>query len=134
MGGRRSRGPPGSCATGQLIVDPGVRLLETVTQRDRRLPAVDAVEHRVVGVATAYALGSGQVVILGHRDAGDVLEDADHLVDRDELGRAEVDRLDVVTGEDLLAAADAVVDVHEAAALLAVTPDVDRVVAAQLRL
>src|SRR4051812_41669898 len=123
-----------SAARAQLVVDPGVGRLETGVQGDRRLPAVDLAEHRVVAVATAYALRSRQVVGLLDRDAGNFLDDRDHLVDGDQLGGAEVDRLDVRAGEDLLGATYAVVDVHEAAGLLAVAPDVDRVIAAQLRL
>ena len=78
---------------GQLVVDPGVRLLEPGGERRARLPAESLADERVVGVAAAHALGRIEVVAPLEPHAGDLLDDVDELVDRHELGGAEVDRL-----------------------------------------
>src|SRR5690606_14681311 len=63
-------------AAGQdLVVDPGVGLLETGAQRDRRFPTELLENHRVVAVPAPDPLGCGEVVAAGHRDAGDVGDD-----------------------------------------------------------
>ena len=90
-------------------------------------------DQRVVAVAAADALGRGEVVVPRQRDAGDPLDDVDEFVDRDQLLGADVERLPDVAGGEPQRAVHAVVDVGEAARLLAVAPDLDLVVAAQDR-
>ena len=67
-------------------------------------------------------------------DTGDLRHDVHELVDAHELTAAEVDRVLDAAVQDRLGAVDAVVDVHEAAGLLPVAPDLDLVVAAHLGL
>src|SRR6266508_1327826 len=81
------------CGHGQLVVDPPVGALEPVLERNRRLPAEQLADERVVAVPAADALGLGQVVPPLELDAGDLLDDVDEAVDRDQLGAADVDRL-----------------------------------------
>ena len=58
-------------------------------------------------------------------DARDILDHVHQAVDRDEFVRAQVDRLLDLAVHDLENAFHAIVDVHEAAGLLAVAPDFD---------
>src|SRR6478609_5804257 len=73
-----------------LIVDPAVVLLEAFAQRRAGLPAEQFEDPRVVGVAAAHTLRCVEEVVAGELDARDVLDDVDHLVDRDEFARADV--------------------------------------------
>src|SRR5207253_1525498 len=66
-------------------------------------------------------------------DAGNVFDDVDELIDRDELVAADVERLATVAGHQPVRALEAVVDVHEASRLLAVAPHIDVASARQLR-
>src|SRR5262249_11274317 len=91
-------------------------------------------DHRVVGVPPANALRRIEVVASLQAEAGDLLDDADELVDRDELRRAQVDRVDDVADHDLRRSVEAVVDIPEAPGLLAASPDLDLVAAGKLRL
>ncbi|MCK7531980.1 MAG: hypothetical protein MZV63_13635 [Marinilabiliales bacterium] len=68
-----------------LLLDPGVGLGQPLAERRRRLPAQDAPDHRVVGVAAADAQRLRQVVAALDLDAGDLLDHRQELVDRDQL-------------------------------------------------
>ena len=129
----RRRVAPHPCA-GDLVVDPAIGLLHAVAKRDARRPAETLHDQRVVAVAAVDALRGGQVVSALQFDAGNVFDDVHQLVDRDRLVAAEIERLDDVAGHDHLGALEAVVDVHEAARLLAGAPDLDLVTARQLGL
>src|SRR3954452_15518014 len=60
-----------------LVVDPAVRLLEPVAQRDAGLPTEALEDQRVVRVAAADALGRVELVAAVELDAGDLLSDGD---------------------------------------------------------
>ena len=79
-------------------------------------------------------LGGVQLVPPLERDPRDSLDDVDELVDRHELGRAEVDRVGDLRFDQPKDAIDRVVDVREASRLFAVAPDLDRVRAVELGL
>ena len=106
-------------------IDPVVGLLHAVTQANAGGPTQVLNDLGVVAVAAIHAFGSGEVVIVLELDAGDVFDHVVETFDRGQLVGTEIDRLEDVAvgdGEDSL---DAVVDVHEAAGLLAVAPDFD---------
>src|SRR5262249_56285271 len=88
-------------------------------------------DERVVAVGPADALGGVGAVLPLELHAGDALDDVDEVVDGDELIAADVDRIAHVAGRQPQRAVQAVVDVGEAAGLLAVAPDLDRVVAGE---
>src|SRR4051812_1420041 len=85
-----------------LVIDPGIGLGEPISEGDGWLPAVDLADQGVVGVAAPDALRSIELVVALTADAGDLLDDVDELVDRDQLGAAQIDRLGAVTPEDHL--------------------------------
>ena len=65
-----------------------------------RLPAELPLDHGVVAVAAAHALGGVELVVPLELDAGDPLDHVHQLVDGDQLAAAEVDRLgDVAVGD-----------------------------------
>src|SRR5215218_4766348 len=130
----RCDGPTRAFGCRQLVVDPGERLLQANCERRAGLPAEALEYQRVVRIPAADALRSVEVVAPLQLHARDVLDDVDELVDRDELGRAEVDRLADVALHNLRRAVQAVVDVHEAPRLLPVAPDLDLVAAGELGL
>ena len=88
-------------------------------------------DERVVAVAAGHAAGGVEVVGALEFDAADVLGQGDQVVDGDQLAGAQVDRGgDELLGvHDLVDAVEAVVDIHEAAGLVAVAPDDDPVAA-----
>src|SRR5262249_35090600 len=110
-----------------LLEDPGVGAAHAFAQREARLPAEPLLDQRVVAVAPVDALRRAQVVAPRELHARDLLHHVHQLFDGDELARAEVDRLVDVAVHDLADAEHAVVDVHEAAELLARAPDLDLV-------
>jgi len=69
-----------------------------------------------------------------YKSARDLLDDPDEFIDRDHLLAPEVDRLFDRRVHDPLGSLDAVVDVHEAAGLLAISPDLDLVPTGELGL
>ena len=74
-----------------------------------------------------------EVVVSLELHPGDLLDDIDQLIDGDQFVAAEIERLDDVTlGHEHDRAPGAVVDVHEAARLFAVAPDLDLVLAGSL--
>src|SRR5215213_3248271 len=77
----------------QLVVDPGERLLQADCERRGGLPAEALEDERVVRIPAANAFRRVEVVAPLQLYPRDVLDDVDELVDRDELGRAEVDRV-----------------------------------------
>src|ERR1700745_2222928 len=77
----------------QLVVDPCVRPLQANGERGARLPRQLLLDQRIVRVASADAFWSVEVVVPPQPHAGDLLDGVDELVDRDELTRADVDRL-----------------------------------------
>src|SRR4051812_24968147 len=62
-------------------------------------------------------------------DSSDIFHDIHKLVDRDHLAGTEIDGVRNIGRHDPLDAIDAVIDVHEAAGLIAVAPDIDLMLA-----
>src|SRR5207245_11394861 len=86
----------------------------------------------IVAVAAVHSLGGIELVLALQLDAGDVLNEIHQAVDRHQLAGAEVDRLLDPAVHDPIDATDAVIDVHEAARLVALAPDLNLVVATKL--
>src|SRR5215467_11655710 len=116
-----------------LIVNPSVGLFQPRTQRGVRFPPEIFLNERVVAVTAVYPFGRAQVVASLELDTGKVLGQVDQLVDGNGFARAEVDRFDDLRRHDLVDPLYAVVDKHEAAGLIARTPDLDFVLSANLR-
>src|SRR5215211_9477431 len=116
----------------QLVVGPGVGLLHADRKRCGRLPAETFEDERVVRVAPANAFWRVEVVPALQPHPSDLLDRVDELVDADELGRAEVDRIEDVAPHDHRCSQEAVLDVHEAPRLLPVSPDLDLVAPGEL--
>src|SRR3954452_23145509 len=97
---RRECAPGDARGCRELVVDPRVRPLHALRERGARLPVEPLLDARVVGVPTADALRRIEVVAAVQPNPGDLLDDVDQLVDRHELGGAEVDRVDDVARHD----------------------------------
>src|SRR5271155_829410 len=108
-----------------LAFDPFIGLVHAVFQANRRLPAEILEDLRVVAVATIHALGSVELILPFQRYARNLFHHIYNLIDGDEFTAAKIDRLMNVALENGLCAFRAVIDVHEAACLLAVAPDLD---------
>src|SRR5215467_7638345 len=108
-----------------LLADPAVSLLHAVPQTNRGSPAELLLDQRVLAAASADSLRGGEVVPAFELPARDVFDDVDQLVDRDQFVTPDVDRFDDIAGDQLPRAINAVVDVHEAAGLLAIPPHFD---------
>src|SRR4030095_11538785 len=100
-----------------LIVDPGVRLLDTGSERYRGLPAEALQNHAVVAAAAIHSGGSVEPVGAPQTDAGDLFDHVDQPVDGHRLARAEVERY-------------VHLDAHQRAPLPAVAGDFDVLIAA----
>src|SRR5947209_15022269 len=100
-----------------LLVNPAVRLLEAVLERDRRLPPELFPDQRVVAVPPAHPLRRREDVLTLELDPCDALDDVDEAVDGHELRRPEIDRLRELALQEPEEALDRVVDVREAARL-----------------
>src|SRR5579872_22187 len=106
-----------------LVVDPAISLFQTDPQRNARLPTQVLLDLGVVAVAAVHTLRSGKIVNAFELRTGDLFRNIDQLVDRHHLRRSQVERFNHVRVHDHLRALEAIVDVHEAARLVAVTPD-----------
>src|SRR5450631_2288202 len=82
---------PARLARGVLLADPGIGGGHACPQRRPGLPAEDVLDEGVVAVPAGHALWRTEVIRTGQADPGDLLDDRDQLVDRDELARTEVD-------------------------------------------
>ena len=108
-----------------LISDPVVGDREAFLQGDAGRPAQFSLDQGVVAVATSHALWGTEVVLAVQLDAGEPLGQIDQLVDGHQFVAAEIQGFGDVRLCDTDRALDAVVDVHEAAGLFAVAPDLD---------
>ena len=119
-----------------LFLDPRVGFRQALVQGCGRLPVENFLDEGVVGVAAGHALRRVQVVFAVHLHAGDLFDLGQQFVDGNQFAGAEVDRRgdQVVAVHDLVNALHAVVNIHEAAGLLAVAPDRDVLLAGVHRL
>src|SRR5688572_29861233 len=118
----------------ELIIDPGVRALHAVAQARAGLPVEVAADERVVAIAAVDAPGGVELVATLKPNAGDLFDHVDQAVDRHQLVGSEVDGLLDRAVQDAVDAMKAIVDIHEAAGLLAVAPDLNFVIAGELGL
>ena len=112
-----------------FIMNPAISAFESVAQTCGRFPVENLLDQRVVAVAAVHAFGRGEIVTAFQFHPGDLFHDVDQLIDRDQLAAAEIERLDEIAVHDHLRSLHAIVDLHEAARLMAVAPDFDFVFA-----
>src|SRR3712207_4607796 len=106
----------------ELAGNPVVRDLQSIFERDRRLPLQHFAQTRVVAVATANALGLRDVVAFADALARDLRDDVYKLVDRDHPILPEVDRLSMMALHQAIDTFDTIVDVAVGTRLLSVAP------------
>src|SRR5271166_1402059 len=106
-----------------LIVDPTVGFFHSVPQLRGRLPMKYAPNHTVIAISPVHSPGCRQIIGALKLYACDLLNDVDQLINRDQLVATQVYRVNKIAVEDHLGPFNAVVDVHEAACLVSVTPD-----------
>src|SRR5688500_14796797 len=116
-----------------FAVDPAVRFFHPVAQRNRRRPTELALDQRVIAIAAADALRRIELVPALELDARDLLHDVDESIDRHQLVASQIERVGDVACHDRVRAKEAIVDVHEAARLFAVAPDLDLAGSIELR-
>merc|ERR1719454_1076727 len=107
-----------------LNVDPVEGVLEALAQRGLRRPPKHLLDQRVVRVAAAHALGAGDVLD-GQFATLKTEDDVGHLVHRDHLVGADVERLLVVGDHQSEDTLHAVVNVAEGARLHAIAPHLE---------
>src|SRR5581483_1535861 len=117
-----------------LIVNPAVGLLHSVPEFRGGFPAKKLFDERIVAVAAFDSLGRTQVVTPLELDSRDVLHHVDQLVDRNQLAAAKVERFENIARQDRLRPMNAVIDIHETARLMAVSPNLDLVLPGKLGL
>src|SRR5437763_4764716 len=110
---------------GQLVVNPAVSFFQAVAKADGRLPTHEVANFRVVAVATVDTFGRLQIVNALEFHAGNFFHQIDQAIDRDQLVAANVERTGDGTLHHQERAFEAIIDVHEAARLLTVAPDLD---------
>src|ERR1700739_609045 len=108
-----------------FFLDPLVSFLKAIPESDRRLPTQVLEDFGVVAVAPIDTLGGVQLVTKLQLHARDVFNNVDKLIDGDEFIRPKVQRLADIAFRDCPGPLGAVIDVHEAAGLMAVAPDLD---------
>src|SRR5262245_43445972 len=109
----------------QLVINPGVGFFQAFAQAYRRGPADFTPDLGVIGIAATHALRSVQLVAAFQLYAGDVFQNGNHLVDGHQLVAAQIQRFTAFALQDAERAFHAIVDIHEAAGLFAVAPDID---------
>src|SRR6266567_8799507 len=116
-------------ALDHLAVNPLISFLQPVAEPNAGSPSQILPDQRIVAIAAIDPLGRLQIVSAFELDARDVLHDVNQPVDRDNLAAAQVYRLADVAGHDCLGAAQAIIDVHKTARLLAAPPNLDLMIA-----
>src|ERR1051326_7202242 len=106
-----------------LIADPLVRLFHSITQADGGLPIDPLQDHRVVAISSADAFRRIEVVLSLQLYLRYVLGNIHKLINGYQFAAAQVDGLENVTFHDGCCTLQTVIDVHEAASLMAVAPD-----------
>src|SRR5205085_12301804 len=88
-------------------------------------PAKIFLDEGVVAVAAIDAFGSFQIVRALKLNAGDVFDQVHQTINGDQLAAAKIDRFENVAVKTCLGAFEAIIDIHEAASLMAIAPDFD---------
>src|SRR5271168_633619 len=123
-----------SLASQILVVDPSVGFFKACLQSGIRFPIQIFLDERIFAVTAVDALGGAQIVISLQLDAGDAFDGVHQLIDAYGFGGAQIDRFQNLRIGDELDSLDTIVGEHEAAGLIAGTPDFDFVRALELRL
>src|ERR1051325_269444 len=95
----------------ELAGDPVIGNVQSVFERNRRLPIQHFAQTRVVAVAASDALRLSDVVALADLLARDLRHDVNQLIDRDHTILAEVDRLAMIAAHQAIDTFDTIVDV-----------------------
>src|SRR5215472_2893281 len=88
----------------------------------------------VIAVAAIHALWRFEIVRAFKFDSGDALNDVHKAVDGHNLVAAEVKRFNDIAGENRLGSLQAIIDIHEAAGLMPIAPNLDFMLSRELRL
>src|SRR5260221_969089 len=117
-----------------LIINPRVRLFQTLPEGNVGLPVKILLNERIVTVPAVDPLGRIELVVALELDAGDILGHGNEIVDGDAFTAAEVDgEVDRLAVHDGAGALQAIGDVHETAPLSAVAPNFDLMPAGEFR-
>src|SRR5262245_6007929 len=108
-----------------LIEDRLISWPQPVAERRRGRPSEQLPDQGVVAVAAADALRGIATVDAAQLDSRNLFDDVHELIDRHRFIASEIERFVDVALHDAERALDTIVDVHEAPALPAVTPDLD---------
>src|SRR5579862_5799043 len=108
-----------------LAFDPFIGLGHAVFQAYRRLPAEILDYLRIVAVTAIHALWGIELILPFQLYACNLFHHIYKLIDGDEFTAAKIDRLMNVAFENGLRAFRAVINIHKAACLVAITPDLD---------
>ena len=112
--------------TGKVLAfNPFVGPCQPILEADRRLPSEIIPDQGVIAVSTIDSARRVEFVPAFQANAGYLLDNVDKLIDGDQLAAAKVDGFADVAFHNGLGAIGAVVDIHKAARLLAIAPDLD---------
>src|SRR5262245_47296364 len=115
-----------TCLSSHLLVDPVVRLSQSVFQTYAGRPAKPFANQAIVTATPANTLRRVERVAPRQREPGDALHDVYELVDGHHLIAADIQRLIDLTRHQAQCSFKTVIDEGEAARLSSVAPDVDR--------
>ena len=106
-----------------LLLDPGVGLGQAITERRAWLPTQDLLNHRIVTISAGDPLRRVEQMLALQVHATDFLGKIGQCVDGEQFARAQVDRRgdQIFAMGDLIDTLGAVVNVPEAARLLAIS-------------
>src|SRR5215472_11096328 len=116
-----------------LFLYPIVSSFESIPKPDRRFPPQALTNLGIVAVASVHSFWRIELVAAFQLHAGNVFHDVDQLINGDEFARPKIQWLVDFAFREGDCASDAVVDVHKAACLVTVAPDLNLVVARKLR-
>src|SRR5678815_1196552 len=130
IGRRRCRGT--SQGAGHVLLDPRIGKSEALLEGNLWFPTKDLAQPGIVGVPPAHPLRTRHM-FLDDGNAGYTGDEIGKVVDRDETVLPKIQRFVIIGAHQPEDALDAIVDITKRARLLTVTPDLDLVVARQLR-
>ncbi len=115
------------CTHEHFALDPGVSFRKTVMKANRRRPAKLLFDQGIVAVSTVDALRRTEIVVTLELDAGEAFSQINELIDCHQFIRTKIQWLENITRGNHLGAFRTVVDIHERAGLLPITPYLDLV-------
>src|SRR3974390_702430 len=117
-----------------LVVNPTISLFHARAKRRAGFPMQQFLDQGIVTVPAVDALRRAEIVMAFELDAGNLFSNVDELVDGNRLARTKVDGVENIRLHNQVDPFQAIVDVHEAAGLLATAPNLDVVFPLDLRL